>query len=173
METALTGLIVIAILVLAILTIAHSYLSAQDALLESWQEMEARLGEQTRTDLSPIGAETKGGGAIVEVTLQNAGNTKLADFDRWDVIVEYDDAISDHIIEWLPYEELGGSRWTVKGIYLDASEGTAEAFEPGILNPGEEIVVQMWLTPTVGMTTTNLATIVTPNGVTASTVFTY
>jgi hypothetical protein len=60
----------------------------------------------------------------------------------------------------------------VEGLYLDASEGTEEVFDPDILNPGEEVVIQIWVSPPVGSPTTNLATVATPNGISASTAFT-
>jgi hypothetical protein len=44
--------------------------------------------------------------------------------------------------------------------------------EPGIFDPGEEIVITVKVSPSVGAGTTNLAVIATPNGITASTVFT-
>ena len=173
METAITGLIVITVLLLAILTLSHSFLSSQDAILQSWQEMEERVGERARTDISTLGATTDPVlGNTVEVTLRNEGDTKLADFDQWDVILQYIDSDSDDHTEWYPYGA-GANTWGVEGIYLDASEGTGEIFDLDILNPGEEMVIQIWVSPTVGAPTTNLATVVTPNGISASTVFTH
>lgn len=167
METAITGLIVITVLLLAILTLSHSFLSSQDAILESWQEMEERLGERVRTDISPLGATTLPGGSTVEVTLRNEGDTKLADFDRWDVILQY----GSGNVQWYPYGS-GDNTWGVEGIYLDASEGTGEIFDLNILNPGEEVVIWVSVSPAVGSPTTNTAIIATPNGISASTVFT-
>jgi hypothetical protein len=168
METTITGLIVITVLLLAILTLSYSFLSAQDAVLESWQEMEERLGERARTDISPLEATTNPLGDIVEVTFKNEGDTKLADFDRWDVILQY----GNGDVQWYPYGA-GRSKW-LEDIYLDASEGTGEIFDLNILNPKEEIVIQIWLplTDTVPVGT-HLATVATPNGISASTVFTH
>lgn len=172
MESALTGLIIIMVLLSAILILSHSVLSAQDAVLESWREMEERMGERARTGLSPVDAETIAGGAMVDVTLRNDGTTKLADFDRWDVVVQYHDTGGLYHVKWLPFAQ-PGDKWTVKGLYLDASTGTAEVFEPNVLNPGEEIVIQISVSSWVGSPTTNLATVAAPNGISASTVFTY
>jgi len=173
METVITGLIVITVLLLAILTLSHSFLSSQDAILESWRGMEERVGERARTDISPLEATTDPVlGNTVEVILRNEGDTKLADFDQWDVILQYIDGDSDDHTEWYPYGA-GANTWGVEGIYLDASGGTGEIFDPDILNPEEEIVIQIWVSPTVGSPTTNLATIATPNGISASTFFTH
>jgi len=168
METALTGLIVITLLLLAVLTIGQTYLATQNTMVESWRGMEERLGDRARTDLSPVSSETSVGGGTVVLTLQNDGDTKLADFDRWDVIVQYHETEGGYAQEWLPFDELGtDNSWLVS-----YSEGTMDAFEPRILNPGEQMVIEITLNPTVAMTTTNRVTVAAPNGISASTVFT-
>jgi hypothetical protein len=168
METALTGLIVLTVLLLAVLTIGQTYLATQDAVMESWRGMEERLGERARTDLTPVSAETTGDGTIVRLTLSNGGDTKVADFDRWDVIVQYHQVDGGYAQEWLRYDEFGGAnRWTV-----NYDEGTMAVFEPRVFNSGEQMVIQLTLDPAVAMTSTNLVTVAAPNGISASTVFT-
>jgi hypothetical protein len=172
METALTGLIIIMVLLITVSMLAHAFLSAQDALLESWRGMEERMGERSRTSLSSVVAEAKNLGGTVEITLRNDGDTKLADFDRWDVILQYTAGDGQRRTGWYPYG-LGQNEWTKVGIFLDASAGTAEVFDAGILNPGEEIVLQVSVNPWVRSPSTNLVTAVAPNGIAVSTVFTY
>jgi len=173
MESAITGLILITLLLISVLTLAHALLSVQDQAIASYREMTDRLLDVARTDIASADLATVSGNALVEVTVRNEGQTKLADYEDWDVIVQYDTGASDHIIEWLPYESVGSLRqWKVKGLYLDADAAIEERFDPHILNPGEELVVQLWLSPTIGISTTNLVTIGTPQGITASTVFT-
>ena len=166
METALTGLIIIMVLLLAMLVLADSFFSSQDAVLESWREMEERVGDRARTDLLPVNAEAIGGGSMVQVTLRNEGDTKLADFDQWDVIIQYYDASSEYYVKWLPYAQ-PGDRWT------EFFSAEAQAFDPDILNPDEEMMVQLSVSPALGSPTTNQVIVATPNGIIASTVFTY
>ena len=174
MEAVLPGLIIIALLMLVMLSIAYDYLSSQETTTDSWREMEERLGDKARTDLTPLDAETDVDGDIVEVTLRNDGGTKLSDFGQWDVIVQYQATGLGYLVDWLPYNEIAGDRWwRVEGIYQDAAAAIPEAFDPDIVNPGEQVVVQIWLNPSIASGSTNLATVVTPNGITASTVFTY
>jgi len=170
METIITGLIIASLLLLVGLTLAEAFLSSQDAILESWREMEERLGERARTDLSPGGAQTISSGSVVEVTLRNEGDTKLADFDQWDVILQYYDSGGHYYTEWYPFGS-GQNEWDVWDIFLEAPT-VHEVFDVDILNPGEEVVIWVSVLPQVGAGTTNLATIATPNGITASTVFT-
>ena len=172
METAITALIVISLLVLSVLMVTERSLSAQASFSESLRQMQAGIEERSRTGVTPIKAETKADGATVEITLKNTGNAKLADFGRWDVILEYTGG-GNWQTRWYSYTaSLASNQWTVAGIYLSAATPTAEVFEPNIFNPGEEMVIQVSVSPGVGSSTTNRATIATPNGISASTVFT-
>ena len=172
METAITALIVISLLVLSILMVTERSLSAQASFSESLRQMQDGIEERSRTGVTPIKAETKNSGATVEITLKNTGNAKLADFGRWDVILEYDTG-GGWQTRWYSYSSpASANQWTVAGIYLNAATPTAEVFEPNIFNPGEEMVIQVSVSPVVGSSTTNRATIATPNGISASTVFT-
>ena len=158
METSIASIIVVMILLFAILTTSHTYLSTQEVVLESWREMEQRLGDRARTMLSPTGAGTDG--ATVTFTLENEGGTKLADFDQWDVILQYDGIDAQEHIEWCGYGMGLGCRW-MKVI--------SEDLEPEILNPDEQLVATIW--PTVELTPTGQVVISTPNGVSASRAF--
>lgn len=173
MDTAISGLIIISLLIITVFTVSYSYLQMQDGALATWSSMEQRAYTRARTELKAVSATTNGAGDRVELALRNTGETRMADMSRWDVIVEYDAATSDHVVDWLARDDLASSRWwSVQGLYEDYAEGQSEVFETNILNAGEEIVLQLWLNPVVGITTTNRATIVTGNGVVATVVFT-
>jgi hypothetical protein len=171
METAITAVIVIMVLLFAVFTSAENYFSAQDAVLESWQEMEQRMEDHARTDLSAIGAVTDGN--VVTLTLRNDGSTKLADYDQWDVLLDYTGPSTDHVV-WHEYVTgtLSAGEWTVHDWYLDASAETAEVFDPQILNPGEEMVIEISVSYTISTSSTSLATVATPNGIVATMAFT-
>ncbi|MFH1003283.1 MAG: hypothetical protein V1780_03985, partial [Chloroflexota bacterium] len=127
-----------------------------------------------RTELTALSAGISiDFGGNLAISLRNSGQTKLADFDRWDVIVQYNDDIGNYYIRWLPYyaEAPASNGWTVHGIYLDAASEAPAPFDPGILNPGEEIVLEARLNPAVGTLTTNQVTVSTPNGIPVSVSF--
>lgn len=170
MESAITALIVIGILILAVVGLSSYALSTQAAVSESNREMQARLGERTQTNLAPLTAVTTPLGDYVQITLKNSGNSKLMDFAQWDVILQYSDG-TDTQIKWFGYGS-DVNQWSEQ-IYQTTTPPTAEAFEPGILNPGEQVVITVRVSPAVGAGTTNLATIATPNGITASVIFTH
>ena len=169
METAVTALIVIGVMILAIIGLSDRALSAQAALTDASLALQEREGERLRTILTSKGAVVDGTGAIVQVTIHNAGATKLVDFDRWDAIVEYSDGSNQQLM-WLPYG-VAENQWSAE-IYQDADTSTPEMYDPNLLNPGEDLVVTMTLTPTVGIGSVNRFTLVTANGISAATPFT-
>ncbi|MGB2799124.1 MAG: hypothetical protein WBC55_05535 [Dehalococcoidia bacterium] len=166
MESAIVSLICIALIVLGGMTLSQSFLSSMDSSSVGLEEMSERAEDIMRTELTPLKAEQPSADTL-EVTLKNSGQTKLSTFASWDIIIQYYDSGGTYHVEWLPYTEgtPGNNEWTDKGIYLDAELGTPEAFEPGILNTGEEIVLEIKLDPSVGEDTTNLIVVTTPNGI--------
>jgi len=172
METVIVSLICIALMVVGGMTMSQGFLSSVDTSMASWENMGEINEEIMRTELSSINT-TQPSAAKLDVTLGNSGQTKLNDFDKWDVVVQYYDSSGSYYIKWLPYTDgtLGRNEWKVKGIYIDAENKTPETFDPGILNPGEEIIIRAKLDPPVGRGTTNLVVVSTPNGVSTSTPF--
>ncbi|MCA9944957.1 MAG: hypothetical protein KC449_15840 [Anaerolineales bacterium] len=174
MESLITVILVVTLILFAGLNIFQETLDAQDALTATWQEMEEISGDRARTVLTPISSTIKSNGAIIEVILKNDGSTKLTDFDRWDLFVQYYTDSASYEIDWYPYVTTypASNQWTNAGIYVDASSAESEVYEPGILNPGEEMIVQVQVMPTIGMTTTNMLTVATEYGIQASTIIT-
>ncbi len=172
METAIVSLICIALIVFGGMTMSQGFITSVDSTAMALDKMGQRDEKILRTELSPTYAVTQTGGTILNVRLTDSGQTKLADFSKWDVIVQYyDDSLGlVYHVTWLPYTAgaLGDNQWRNFGIQLN---GQPEVFEPGILNPAEDITVQIRLSPAVGHNTTNLVVISTPNGIPASIVF--
>ncbi len=179
MESAIASLILFGVGLFAALTISHTFLETQDAIWMAEQMRQEDIVERGQTHLEITEAETQSAGSILRVQVRNSGQVKLADFDRWDVVVQYytdgfvDDDPDIYKVDWLPFTAgiPADMQWTVSGIYIDADTLTPEVFEPGILNPDEEMVIQARVLPTVAMTTTNLITINTLNGISASSHF--
>ena len=175
MEQAIVALIIIAIMISGALTLVVSAISPVDDIATSWKQMSTRTNEMQRTDIAIIDAEVpeEQSGALVELTVRNEGKTSLCDFDSWDMIVQYYSDNTTCAVAWLPYTiSLEDNKWTVPaypdGIYFN---GSPETYEPNILNPGEDMKVQIQLDPPIGMNTTNRATISASNGVSARAIF--
>jgi flagellar protein FlaF len=148
METAIPALIIIALLLLASVTLADQLLSSHEAAAESWRRMEERELDRSRTRIAILSADAPFATQVV-VTVGNEGQTKLADFEQWDVILR-----TGSTADWYAYND----DWAVT---------IADTVEPGILNPGET----MTITLTAEAGSSNLVIVSTPNGVSASQVF--
>jgi len=169
METAIVSLICIALVVFGGMTMSQGFLTSVDASTAGLEEIGQRDETIMRTELSSVSASQPAANTL-EVTLENSGQTKLADFDKWDVIVQYYDGTGNYHSKWLPYTEetLGDNEWEMVWIRLN---GAAEVFGPNVLNPEEEIMIRAQLNPSVGAGTTNMVVVATPRGITASTYF--
>ena len=174
MESVLTAAISLFVLIYGVLTLSYASLDAQDNMQEAWREMETRLDDQARTRLTLVDVQVADGGSAVRVTLRNDGDTKLFDYEHWDAILHYYDGSAQYYVDWLPYRDsttVTSNQWTVSGIYVDAELGIPEAYEQGILNPGEEVVLQVNPSPAVGADTTNLLVFSTDNGARSTVMF--
>lgn len=170
MENAISALLVIGVMLLAVVGITNSALSAQAALTDATIQAQARISERMHTLLTPSDVGTDDTGEIVQLTLKNSGTTRLADFSHWDVIVEYQDGVSEQV-NWLPYGT-DANEWSAQ-IYQDAATLLPESFDPNILNPGEDLVVTVNVSPAMADGSTNRITVVTPNGVAVAETFTH
>jgi hypothetical protein len=174
MDSALVSLILITLVLFGVLTLSDSYFATQDAILVATEVRTAFTEDRTRTNFTLVRAETLNGGTTVELTIKNSGSTKLADFEQWDLLLQYYTATGTYLTDWYPYaagSSPGDNQWSVVGIYLSAATAATERYEPEILNPGEELLVRVNLSPAVGPGTTNLITFGVANGVTLSAIF--
>src|SRR4030065_697889 len=102
METVIVSLICIALIVFGGMTMAQGFMTAVDASTTGLEEMGQRDETLIRTLLTPFSA-TQPSADKVEIILDNDGQTKLADFDKWDLIAHYYDGTGTYHIKWLPY----------------------------------------------------------------------
>jgi len=170
METVISALIVIALLVITVLGLAQASLSAQAGIAQASSAMQERVSQRARTNIVPLNVQAMPQDApadTVQITLKNTGSTKLADFTQWDVILQYSDGTNNQV-KWFP----GSDSWS-STIYTSAAALTPEAYNPGILDPGEEMIATLTVNPPIGTSTTNQVVISTPNGIIATAVFTH
>jgi len=172
METAIVSIICIALVIFGGMTMSHGFMTSVDASAAGLEQVGNRNETMMRTEFTPVSTNLTlvSGPSNLEIVLENTGQTKVADFEKWDVIVQYYDGSGTYHVEWLPYSETGGAtnEWGVGWIYLN---GQPEKFEPNVLNPGEQIMIVTQLDPAVGAGTTNMVVVSTPSGVTSSTYF--
>jgi hypothetical protein len=145
------------------MTLSQGILTSADSAAASAHEISLREGEMARTDLEVVRANYLSWADLLRVTVKNSGQTKLYDFDKWDFIIHYTDASGTGHAEWLPYTigVLGNNQWQKVRIGLN---GPTEFFEPGILNPEEELVILAKVNPLPGSATTADVTVAALNG---------
>ncbi len=163
MDNAIPALVIGAILLVASSLMARGTLHSYEQLGGSIKEMETRMGEQARTRLSVTSATLDVERDTLMLSLRNDGQSRLANFDRVDVIVTFFTGPATTQNAWLPYEAgapTPGS-WTIVSI-------TDDVHEPGILNPGETAQIQVELGATVEPGKTNLIVIATESGTSLS-----
>ena len=167
MATAVVSIICIALIVLGGMSMSQGILTSADTTALSVEEISAREGEIMRTEVDTIRAAQLSWADFLRVTVDNSGQTKLASFSKWDFIVNYYNGDGTYYTKWLPYTEgtPGDNEWQKARVCLN---GQPEFFEPGIINPEEELVILAKLSPLPGDATIGDIIIATPNGVQSS-----
>lgn len=172
MANLIVTLMSIAVILSGVSLTAQGSFKSMANLSDDWKQMEVRSGDIARTGLEVI--NTYESSPYAYITIRNSGQTSLANFEAWDVVVQYYDSSNNYHQLWLPYTTSlppGNNQWTVAGIYVDASRGIPEVFQPNMFDPGEQMIIRIRLSPAAKQSAHNLVVIGTPNGVTASTMF--
>jgi hypothetical protein len=169
METAIVSIMCIALIVFGGMTMSRGLITSVDSGATGLDAAGQRNETIMRTEITPLNANLPSANTL-EITVENSGQSRLADFDKWDVIIQYYDPTGTYHIVWLPYTEdaLGDNEWKMAWIHVN---DVPEVFEPNILNPNEQMLIRAQLNPEVGAGTTNMAVIATPSGITAATYF--
>jgi hypothetical protein len=167
MENAIPSMIIGAIILTAIAILGRGSLQTYEDLGMSLRAMETRLVERTGTQLTVQNASVDASGDFVTFDLANEGQTRIASFNRLDLIVTYYEAPASPVSAWLPYNAGGpaANTWTLLSIVDDA-------FEPGILNPGETAQLRLDLNPGIAAGESNSLVISTELGSTVEAAFT-
>ncbi|GEM_PF-1368085 len=112
---------------------------------------EARRRDAMADVRAIAGVETGSGTySEVDVTLTNAGKLSYAVFSKWDVVVKYDADAGPETRLYVPYSATAANNtWRVQQHYLDSGVSSPELVEPGVLNPGEEVVIRIRVSPQV------------------------
>ncbi|OGO00400.1 MAG: hypothetical protein A2Y58_05875 [Chloroflexi bacterium RBG_13_51_52] len=170
MAVLIITIICIAMTVVGGMTLSQGILTSADTAAINANSISVREGEISRTDLDILRAAKLSWADYLRVTVQNSGQTKQFNFDKWDIIVNYTDDGGTSYSKWLPYSTSlpVDNEWQKARIGLN---GPIEFFEPGILNPLEEIVALIYLDPQSGNATSGIVSFVTPNGVYSSSSF--
>lgn len=176
MANLITAVVAIVLIIAAVLTLTNATLGSTSEISLSWDSMVKRTGDKVRTDMTLIQADIAGGGTDIDISFRNSGQTPLASFSDWDVIIRYysvsgNGGLKIRRLAYTTSATPSDGQWTVRGIYINATTLVSEVYEPNIFNPGEEMIIRANITPAIPATTNNVATIGVTNGVTLSAPF--
>ena len=161
MESVLVSIVSVALVIITVVTMSTSLMQSANTISESWKDLLARSEIVMRTQLNPTPPSGYSGG-IIDLEIDNQGQTALAEFSSWDVIAEYPNGEARYI-DYVTGYPPSGNQWTVEGIYM--SGNVTEVFDPDILNPGEYLRLAIVLSPEIGTNSTARLTVTTPNGI--------
>ena len=164
MATVIVSIMCLALVIIGGMMLSQGILTSADTAAVSVADITARESLITRAAVSGVTVESVTFDDALRVRVRNTGLDKLASYDRWDVIVRYEDAGGSRHAAWLPYTAgaPGANEWTAADIWHG---GPTEFFEPGILNPEEELVLYAVLDPAPGASTAADVTVITASGV--------
>lgn len=160
--TVIASMISVAILLLASYVCSSGGFYMADVLANSVMEMQENENEimKTEIEITNISADE----AEIFMYLNNKGSTKIGNFDYMDVIVKYSNTSGTVKTIWIPYQEDAGileNKWIVGNISPDL-------VNPGILDPGEEMELQILLEDSLKNESVNWLLVAAPNGAKAS-----
>ena len=165
MENAIPSLLIGALLIIASTMIARAGLKSYDDVTASVKELQTRMVDQVQSRLTISNVTVDGGGGGITLNLANVGQTRVATYARVDLILTYYTSPTALVTTWLPYDTgATANSWTITSI-------TNDAYEPGILNPGETAVVHVTLSAPVQAGKTNFVLMDSEAGSIASTNF--
>lgn len=174
MQTAIVSVVCIALIVVGGMTMGQGFLASADSTSVAVKEMCLTEAQIARTGLDIVGATTLFQADHLRVRVRNSGQTKLVNFSKWDFFVQYYDGGGSYHVEWLPYTDgaLGSNQWKRVEICVEAGGNILpDVYDPGILNPGEEMLIDAKLSPAPQGGTAVDVTVSTPNGVCESVAF--
>ena len=155
---------------LIIFTLIGSSLNEYGDLVGSWSALEKRSERRAATKIAGDSDLSMQAVPLIKLTLTNEGDVPIGQFADWDVIfvTQLSSALSVSYLTYTSSTSPVENQWAVLGIYLNAASSTPEIANPGIFDPGEQMVVLANPSPAHGGNTYGRAIFVTPNGATAS-----
>ena len=172
MSSAIATLMMVALMLATVSLLAQGSFTAMAQLSDAWTSEEERRLVDARTSVTSGGITYAT--PSVDVTVVNNGDESIRGFSKWDVIVQYYETDGTYRSVWVPYvsgTSPGDGQWAITGIYLDAATLKAESTQPGILDPSEELILRVSVTPAADSTANNRVIISTANGITMSAPF--
>jgi hypothetical protein len=163
MESALICFVSIALMIVSMVTMTMNTVHSAAKLSDTWKVMEERANSIRRTEIVSLPPQNYYGGNV-DLSVKNEGQVNISDFAHWDVIVEKPRASASYLVYSSSYPP-GNGQWAVKGIYI--SDNVPEVFDLNVLDPGEQVVVEINPSAGINVGDTLKITLSTSDGVTS------
>lgn len=161
MESIIVSVVSMALIIASTMAVTISTFRSANEIAAAWKAMEAQSSTIRQTAISAHAPDDYGGG-MLNINVHNNGHINLKDFGSWDVIVQYQSGGASYLKYSATYPPEDG-QWTVNGIYVIG--GDPEVFDPGMLNPGEMMVLSLIPNPEIGKGQMAKVAVTTPSGV--------
>ena len=167
MENAISSILLIGLLIFGVMTVTSASMDSVDTLTASWKSLDTLENSIRNTSITISSLDAANGGGSLDLYLYNTGQQVLAEYEKWDVIVNY----SSGEIQWIPYSS-GTPGWQVSGITIYTGGGS-EVVDPGLLDPGEVAHMVIRFDPAVPKTQDQWVKVVVENGASAQASFSW
>ena len=176
MSSLVIALVSVMVILAAMTGLVTGFTGPQAQIGETVKDATGLYGSISRTELSSQSVSVISAGATVDWSVANTGQTQFRVFSDWDVVIVYQDSAGAGLqvnhLDYTTNVSPSAGEWTVTGVYRDAGTLTAEVFNPGIVDPGEEFIIRAQISPVIAASTTNTITLAVENGVTVTEQFT-
>lgn len=153
MDTAAVSLIAFAMVLWATFTAVGGIFDRNAAGIEAFEATRERLYADADTSIEVVGVVSIFGAGTtrVDVTVSNIGSHAFPaiELDQWEVFVDYIPAagLERRIVRLIFAESLAANTWVARDIYLDHATTQDELINPGIVDPHEELVMRLQVSP--------------------------
>lgn len=164
MSDVLLTVISFAVVLGSFTTLIGATLGATGKSTEAWVDEARAAYTASLGDIHAVSAtaQESAGTTVVDVTLENTGTGAYAAWGDWDVSIQYTTAAGAISIQNLSHATtLAAGKWVVAGIFLDAVTRLDQGVEPDALNPTEQMVIRLQVSPSAGSGTTGMVVITT------------
>lgn len=161
MENTIPAIVIAGVLIISAAVLGNVTNRSVSNVGDAWRDMEAVSELRLGTELQPVSASLDGSNQVVTLTLENTGRSSIYNFNRMDVIANYD-GFAGRFSTWLAYTELASqpdNSWRVTAILNDNKN-------PGILDSGEQLTIDVRVAPAVTGPANRWLSVATETGVT-------
>jgi hypothetical protein len=167
-DTAAVSLIAFAMVLWATFTAVGGILDRSESGIDAFVATREQLYRDADTSIEVVnvGTTISPGSTLVDVTVSNIGRRSFSsvELEGWEVYLDYVPVTSleRRIVRLAFAESLDDNTWVVRDVYLDHESEQNELINPGVLDPHEELVMRLQVSPLIELDTAGQAVLYVP-----------